>query len=42
MTLVKRISIGNMAFSRNNLVRCLLHPAGDVLWVFVEPGNVVP
>ena len=18
------------------------HPAGDVLWVFVEPGNVVP
>ena len=19
-----------------------LHPAGDVLWVFVEPGNVVP
>ena len=20
----------------------LLHPAGDVLWVFVEPGNVVP
>ena len=22
---------------------CLLyHPAGDVLWVFVEPGNVVP
>ena len=21
---------------------CLSHPAGDVLWVFVEPGNVVP
>ena len=20
----------------------LSHPAGDVLWVFVEPGNVVP
>ena len=20
----------------------LYHPAGDVLWVFVEPGNVVP
>ena len=20
----------------------LTHPAGDVLWVFVEPGNVVP
>ena len=20
----------------------LIHPAGDVLWVFVEPGNVVP
>ena len=19
-----------------------VHPAGDVLWVFVEPGNVVP
>ena len=19
-----------------------IHPAGDVLWVFVEPGNVVP
>ena len=19
-----------------------MHPAGDVLWVFVEPGNVVP
>ena len=23
-------------------VRYLNHPAGDVLWVFVEPGNVVP
>ena len=24
-------------------LHCLLyHPAGDVLWVFVEPGNVVP
>ena len=22
--------------------RQLIHPAGDVLWVFVEPGNVVP
>ena len=22
--------------------RPLIHPAGDVLWVFVEPGNVVP
>ena len=20
----------------------IMHPAGDVLWVFVEPGNVVP
>ena len=20
----------------------IYHPAGDVLWVFVEPGNVVP
>ena len=20
----------------------IVHPAGDVLWVFVEPGNVVP
>ena len=19
-----------------------LHPAGDVLWIFVEPGNVIP
>ena len=28
------------------LVQCFvnytMHPAGDVLWKFVEPGNVVP
>ena len=25
-----------------NTLKKLFHPAGDVLWVFVEPGNVVP
>ena len=25
-----------------NFIDDCTHPAGDVLWVFVEPGNVVP
>ena len=27
---------------RENGELAYTHPAGDVLWVFVEPGNVVP
>ena len=40
---------GKIAFNHENeggdltsINNLLLHPAGDVLWVFVEPGNVVP
>ena len=32
-----------MIFFENALtLNVYFHPAGDVLWVFVEPGNVVP
>ena len=36
--------LNNLNAQRKSIV-CdldLKHPAGDVLWVFVEPGNVVP
>ena len=29
-------------FGYYSLISDPIHPAGDVLWVFVEPGNVVP
>ena len=42
-------SVYNYMYSPMIVSMCLseetegyLHPAGDVLWVFVEPGNVVP
>ena len=39
MTKMATKSIKGKTF-RNRRTQC--HPAGDVLWDFVEPGNVVP
>ena len=32
----------NLCISQKSGESMQTHPAGDVLWVFVEPGNVVP
>ena len=38
----KNVNYQNRTDTAEENIKQLYHPAGDVLWVFVEPGNVVP
>ena len=39
---ILKFNIANIKDTKCVKISNCYHPAGDVLWVFVEPGNVVP